>query len=149
MWNSHGDKLTKVPKGFTAVAVTENSPYAAIENLEKRIWGLQFHPEVVHTPRGKEIISNFVHGICGCGREWTMLNYVGQAVEEIQRAGGQGACDFGVERRGGFECGGGAVAQGDRRPADVHFREQRFAAREGSGGGAGGFRAAFPDQAAV
>jgi GMP synthase (glutamine-hydrolysing) len=89
VWNSHGDKLTKVPKGFTAAAVTENSPYAVLQNLEKRIWGLQFHPEVVHTPRGKEIISNFVHGICGCGREWTMLNYVGQAVEEIQRQVGK------------------------------------------------------------
>ena len=89
VWNSHADKLTKVPKDFTAVAVTENSPYAVLENKAKRIWGLQFHPEVVHTPRGKEIISNFVHGICGCGREWTMLNYVNQAVEEIQRQVGK------------------------------------------------------------
>jgi GMP synthase (glutamine-hydrolysing) len=89
VWNSHGDKLTKIPKGFSAMAVTENSPYAVLENKERRIWGLQFHPEVAHTPRGKEIISNFVHGICGCGREWTMLNYVGQAVEEIQKQVGQ------------------------------------------------------------
>ena len=85
VWNSHGDKLTRIPKGFRPIAVTENSPYAVLENKEQRIWGLQFHPEVAHTPRGKEIISNFVHGICGCGREWTMLNYVGQAVEEIQK----------------------------------------------------------------
>ena len=85
VWNSHGDKLTKVPKGFAAVAVTENSHYAALENREKQIYGIQFHPEVVHTPRGKEIISNFVHGICGCGREWTMLNYVGQAISDIQK----------------------------------------------------------------
>jgi GMP synthase (glutamine-hydrolysing) len=89
VWNSHGDKLTKIPNGFSPVAVTGNSPYAVLENKEKRIWGLQFHPEVVHTPRGKEIISNFVHGICGCGREWTMLNYVNQAVEEIQRQVGK------------------------------------------------------------
>jgi GMP synthase (glutamine-hydrolysing) len=89
VWNSHGDKLTKIPKGFAAMAVTENSPYAVLENKERRIWGLQFHPEVAHTPRGKEIISNFVHGICGCGREWTMLNYVGQAVEEIQKQVGK------------------------------------------------------------
>lgn len=89
VWNSHGDKLTKVPKGFEPVAVTENSQFAAIENRSKRMFGLQFHPEVVHTPRGKEIISNFVHGICGCGREWTMLNYVGQAVEDIRRQVGK------------------------------------------------------------
>jgi GMP synthase (glutamine-hydrolysing) len=84
VWNSHGDKLTRLPKGFEPVAVTENSPYAAIENRQKRFFGLQFHPEVVHTPRGKEIISNFVHGICGCGKNWTMRNYVEQAVEEIR-----------------------------------------------------------------
>jgi len=84
VWNSHGDKLTKLPNGFAPVAITENSPYAVIENREKHFYGLQFHPEVVHTPRGKEIISNFVHQICGCGKEWTMRNYVEQAVEEIR-----------------------------------------------------------------
>lgn len=84
VWNSHGDKLTKMPDGFKSVAVTENSDYAAIENRSKRIFGLQFHPEVVHTPRGAEIISNFVHHICGCGSDWTMRNYVDQAIEEIR-----------------------------------------------------------------
>ena len=84
VWNSHGDKLTKLPKGFSPVAVTDNSPYAAIENRERHFYGLQFHPEVVHTPRGREIISNFVHEICGCGKEWTMRNYIEQAVEEIR-----------------------------------------------------------------
>ncbi|HVU26146.1 MAG TPA: glutamine-hydrolyzing GMP synthase [Verrucomicrobiae bacterium] len=84
VWNSHGDKLTKLPTDFKVVATTENSSYAAIENRTKKFFGLQFHPEVVHTPRGKEIIANFVHGICGCGKNWTMRNYVEQAVEEIR-----------------------------------------------------------------
>ena len=84
VWNSHGDKLTRLPKNFKPVAVTENSDYAAIENRQKHFYGLQFHPEVVHTPRGKEILANFVHGICGCGRNWTMQNYVEQAVREIR-----------------------------------------------------------------
>jgi GMP synthase (glutamine-hydrolysing) len=84
VWNSHGDKLTKLPRGFKSVAVTENSEYAAIENRARKFFGLQFHPEVVHTPRGKEIISNFVHGVCGCGKNWTMRNYVERAVEEIR-----------------------------------------------------------------
>ena len=84
VWNSHGDKLTKVPNGFKAVAVTENSEYAAIENRAKKFFGLQFHPEVVHTPRGKEVLSNFVHGVCGCGKNWTMRSYIEQAVEEIR-----------------------------------------------------------------
>ena len=84
VWNSHGDKLTKLPRGFKAVAVTENSPYAAIEHRARKFFGVQFHPEVVHTPRGREIIANFVHGICGCGRNWTMRNYIDQAVREIR-----------------------------------------------------------------
>ena len=85
VWNSHGDKLTRLPDGFRPVAVTENSDYAAIENRAKNFYGLQFHPEVVHTPRGREIISNFVHGVCGCGRGWNMRGYVDQAVEEIRQ----------------------------------------------------------------
>jgi GMP synthase (glutamine-hydrolysing) len=84
VWNSHGDKLTKMPAGFKSVAVTENSDYAAIEHRSKRFFGLQFHPEVAHTPRGAEIISNFVHHICGCGSDWTMHNYVDQAVQAIR-----------------------------------------------------------------
>lgn len=84
VWNSHGDKLTKISTGFKPVAITENSEYAAIENRARKFFGLQFHPEVVHTPRGKEIISNFVHRICGCGKDWTMRNYIEQAVEEIR-----------------------------------------------------------------
>jgi GMP synthase (glutamine-hydrolysing) len=84
VWNSHGDKLTKLPTGFKPVAVTENSEYAAIENRARKFFGLQFHPEVVHTPRGSEIIANFVHKICGCGKSWTMRSYVDQAVEEIR-----------------------------------------------------------------
>jgi GMP synthase (glutamine-hydrolysing) len=89
VWNSHGDKLTALPRGFKPVAVTENSDYAAIEDRKRHFYGLQFHPEVVHTPKGREIISNFVHGICGCGGEWTMRNYIDHAVEEIQKQVGQ------------------------------------------------------------
>ncbi len=84
VWNSHGDRLTRLPRGFKPVAVTENSPYAAIEHRRKKLFGLQFHPEVVHTPRGKEVIANFVHNICGCGKNWTMRSYIEQAVEQIR-----------------------------------------------------------------
>lgn len=84
VWNSHGDKLTRLPKGFAVVAASDNSDYAVIEHREKHFYGLQFHPEVAHTPRGREILSNFVHRICGCGREWTMRNYIDQAVEDIR-----------------------------------------------------------------
>ena len=84
VWNSHGDKLTRLPKDFATVATTDNSDYAAIEHREKGFFGIQFHPEVVHTPRGKEIISNFVHRICGCGRSWTMRHYLDQSIEQVR-----------------------------------------------------------------
>jgi GMP synthase (glutamine-hydrolysing) len=85
VWNSHGDRLTRLPKGFVSVATTENSDYAALENRAANMYGLQFHPEVVHTPRGREVYSNFVHGVCGCGKAWTMRKYADQAVEEIRK----------------------------------------------------------------
>lgn len=89
VWNSHGDKLTRLPRGFKPVATTENSDYAAIENKTKRFYGLQFHPEVAHTPRGKDILANFVHSICGCGRNWNMRHYVDQAITEIRQQVGK------------------------------------------------------------
>ena len=113
------------------------------------MFGLQFHPEVVHTPRGREIIANFVHGICGCGKNWTMRNYIDQAVEDIRAQVGERARHPRPERRRGFQRGGGAAPQGHRRPAHLHLRQQRPAARARGGGRAGGLRPPFPDQAAV
>ena len=90
IWNSHGDKLTQLPAGFKTVAVTENSPHAAVEHRARRFFGLQFHPEVAHTPKGKTVISNFVHKICDCGRKWTMRSYIDQSVEDIRaQVGGE------------------------------------------------------------
>jgi GMP synthase (glutamine-hydrolysing) len=89
VWNSHGDKLTKLPRGFKSVAATENSAYAAIEDRKRKLFGLQFHPEVAHTPRGREILANFVHNICGCGKNWTMQSYVAQAVQAIREQVGK------------------------------------------------------------
>jgi GMP synthase (glutamine-hydrolysing) len=89
VWNSHGDKLTKLPAGFKSVAVTENSACAAIENRAGKMFGLQFHPEVVHTPQGRQILARFVHSICGCGKNWTMQNYVDQAVQAIRAEVGE------------------------------------------------------------
>jgi len=84
VWMSHGDKLAKLPDGFVSVAHSQNSQFAAIADLERKLFGLQFHPEVHHTPHGKLIISNFVHGICGCGRQWTMKSFIDDAIEEVR-----------------------------------------------------------------
>src|SRR5690606_20339438 len=67
----------------------ENSPHAVIGDPDRHIYGLQFHPEVVHTPRGKEILSNFVHRICGCGSDWTMGSFIERACTEIRETVGE------------------------------------------------------------
>ena len=85
IWNSHADKVTTLPRGFRAAAQTENSPFAAIENPATRQYGLQFHPEVGHTPRGKEIIQNFVYDICHCAMDWTMGSFIDEACERVRR----------------------------------------------------------------
>jgi GMP synthase (glutamine-hydrolysing) len=84
VWNSHGDKVTKLPKGFTVLGTTENSPHAVIGDTKRGIYGLQFHPEVAHTPRGKEILENFVHRVCGCKSQWTMGSFIEQICEQIR-----------------------------------------------------------------
>ena len=89
IWNSHGDKLQALPAGFRAVARSENSPFAVIEHPAKRLYGMQFHPEVAHTPRGREIIQNFVYGVCGCKTDWTMGSFIEQTCAEIRRTVGK------------------------------------------------------------
>ena len=84
IWNSHGDRLTRLPRGFRSVAKTDNSPYAAIEHRGKKWFGLQFHPEVAHTPRGKEILENFVYKVCGCLMDWTMGSFIEQTCEQVR-----------------------------------------------------------------
>jgi GMP synthase (glutamine-hydrolysing) len=84
IWNSHGDSLEKLPKGFQTIATTGNSPYAAIEDKKRKLWGLQFHPEVAHTPRGMEILSNFVLGICGAEASWTMKGFIESTCDQVR-----------------------------------------------------------------
>jgi GMP synthase (glutamine-hydrolysing) len=83
-WMSHGDLAKSIPVGFKPIAYTENSPYAAICDHELKIYALQFHPEVSHTPRGKKIIRNFLFEICKCKPNWTMPSFIERAVEEIR-----------------------------------------------------------------
>jgi GMP synthase (glutamine-hydrolysing) len=85
IWNSHGDSLKKLPKGFHAIATSDNSPFAVIEDSKRRIYGLQFHPEVAHTPRGVEILSNFVLDICGAEPNWTMQGFIESTCDTVRR----------------------------------------------------------------
>jgi GMP synthase (glutamine-hydrolysing) len=96
VWNSHGDKMTGLPEGFEPVARTENSDFAAIENAERRIWGLQFHPEVFHSEKGTDIIRNFLFNICDCKGDWTMRGYIDSALERIRKTVGDSRVILGL-----------------------------------------------------
>ena len=96
VWNRHGDKITKLPAGFRPLGRTENSPHAVIGDTKRNIYGLQFHPEVVHTPRGSEIIANFVHRICGCKSNWTMESFIERTCREIREQVGDGKVILGL-----------------------------------------------------
>ena len=102
VWMSHGDKVKKLPTGFKVIGSSGNSPYAAIANVEKKQYGIQFHPEVTHTPKGKTLLRNFVVNICGCETKWTMTNLVQQMMDNIKKQVGEdgvviGAVSGGVD----------------------------------------------------
>ena len=89
VWMSHGDNIIEMPEGFRALASTDNSPIAALGDGAGRL-GLQFHPEVVHTPEGTRLINNFLYGVCGCSGSWTPGNFVAEAVATIRGQVGDG-----------------------------------------------------------
>ena len=89
VWMSHGDRVSRMPPGFRSLAFTENSPVAAMGNDQGMI-GLQFHPEVVHTQQGKEILKNFLYRVCGCSGNWTPDNFVAEAIDNIAKQVGKG-----------------------------------------------------------
>ncbi len=94
VWMSHGDRVAALPPGFEPVASNASSPFAAVEDARRRFYGVQFHPEVVHTPRGRDVLRNFALGICGCSGSWSMRAYAEVAVETIraQVGGGHAIC---------------------------------------------------------
>ncbi|MDH5717427.1 MAG: glutamine-hydrolyzing GMP synthase [Spirochaetia bacterium] len=88
VWMSHGDKVIKLPAGFKAIAQTDSSPYAAVINIEKKITGVQFHPEVQHTNNGKTFLKNFCISFCHLKPNWTMKNFAKEKIKEIQNQTG-------------------------------------------------------------
>ncbi|HVU38270.1 MAG TPA: glutamine-hydrolyzing GMP synthase [Opitutales bacterium] len=96
VWNSHGDRLIKLPPGFAAIGTTENSPYAAIEDRQRNFYGIQFHPEVFHTERGTEVYKNFLFGVCKAKRNWTMGEFIARAVKDIRAQVGKSRVILGL-----------------------------------------------------
>jgi GMP synthase (glutamine-hydrolysing) len=90
VWMSHGDRVTQLPPGFQTLAQSPNSDYAAIGHLERKLYGLQFHPEVTHTPRGKELLQAFLYRVCGCTGGWTARNFIEESMSQIREQVGNG-----------------------------------------------------------
>ncbi len=90
VWMSHGDRVRGLPPGFRLTATTSNAPVVAFENPERRLYGIQFHPEVSHTVSGSEILRNFLYGICGARGDWRMASYLEEAVATIRGQVGEG-----------------------------------------------------------
>jgi GMP synthase (glutamine-hydrolysing) len=90
VWASHGDFVAAAPEGFAVVATSANAPVAAMAHPERQLYALLFHPEVVHTERGLEILRNFAFGICGCTGDWTMASFVEEATARIRKQVGDG-----------------------------------------------------------
>lgn len=84
VWMSHGDKVDAIPEGYEQIALSENTAFTAIANYEKNIYGVQFHPEVVHSANGTEIIGNFIFEVCKCDPNWNMKNFIDTQVQEIR-----------------------------------------------------------------
>lgn len=85
VWMSHGDRVTQLPPGFETLAASKNSPHASVGDMSRHIYGLQYHPEVTHTPQGKQLLHNFLYKVCGCQGGWTTGNFVDEAIEAIRQ----------------------------------------------------------------
>jgi GMP synthase (glutamine-hydrolysing) len=107
VWMSHGDRVTQPPEGFVAVASSEGAPFAAIANEPSKIYGTQFHVEVVHTPHGAALLKNFAHNVCGCSGNWTMAGFRLTAIERIRQQVGKGKVVCGLS--GGVDSSVAAV----------------------------------------
>ena len=96
VWMSHGDRVEALPEGFRPIASTPSAPFAAVALPEKNFFGVQFHPEVHHSPRGKELLGNFVHDVCGCSGTWSMAAFAETMIQQIRDQVGKGTVICGL-----------------------------------------------------
>ena len=89
-WMSHTDYVSEMPDGFVSSAHTDNCPVAAMENADRKLYGMQYHPEVMHTENGIKMLHNFLYEVCGCTGDWSMKNYAKTAIEDIRKRVGDG-----------------------------------------------------------
>src|SRR5881394_2836301 len=90
VWASHGDFVAAAPAGFSVVATSANAPISAMSDTERALYAILFHPEVVHTEHGLEILRNFAYGVCGCTGDWTMASFVEEATARVRAKAGSG-----------------------------------------------------------
>ncbi len=96
VWMSHGDRVAEMPAEFKLMASTDSAPIAGMADEERRIYGLQFHPEVTHTKKGAEILGRFIHDICGCASDWTPANIIEDSIEKVREQVGDGHVILGL-----------------------------------------------------
>ena len=107
VWMSHGDRVVAIPGGFEVIATSTGAPFAAIADETRKIYGVQFHPEVAHTPRGAQLLKNFTHGVAGLTGDWTMAAFRQEMVQRIRDQVGQGKVICGLS--GGVDSSVAAV----------------------------------------
>ncbi len=90
VWMTHGDRVTSLPDGFEVVGTSDGAPFAVIADDKRKFYGVQFHPEVVHTPHGAQLIKNFTHHVAGCKGDWTMAAFRAEAIQKIRDQVGDG-----------------------------------------------------------
>ena len=134
VWMSHGDEALELPPGFELMAKTHYA-VAGIQNVAKKWYAVQFHPEVHHTPQGTQILKNFVFQICGAKPTWTPQRFIDSTIEQVKAAGWNWTRHLRAFWRRGFVGGGGSGGSRDARcerevAPDLRLREQRSAAQE-------------------
>jgi GMP synthase (glutamine-hydrolysing) len=125
VWMSHGDKLFELPRNFVTIATTPNAPFAGIAHTKKQFYGIQFHPEVTHTPRGKELLKNFAVNIVQAEQKWTMAEFVGKEINRIRKLVGEKGQVIGAVSGGVDSTVAAKLTGSNRTPIPRRARRQR------------------------